>query len=78
MWKNDAKILNIIGEDDLSTPAENVHFAKDLFPREKRENFEIVSYPNAGHLIEPPYSPLFRKAYVKIMGKSLRKRVHTK
>ena len=69
VWENDAKILNFLGEDDLAAPIESIHFAKDCFPAANRDNFEIVSYPKAGHLIEPPYSPLCRKAYNKAMGK---------
>ena len=41
---------------------------KENFPPEKRGSFEIVPYPNAGHLIEPPYTPLCRMSYHKLFG----------
>ena len=43
---------------------------KDHFPPEKTDNFEVMSYPKAGHIIEPPYSPLTRMSYHKTWGKS--------
>ena len=59
-----------MGEDDLSSPHECVRFMKEHFPKEKTENFEIVLYPKAGHLIEPPYTPLTRMSYHKTWGMS--------
>ena len=30
--------------------------------------YEVLNYPGAGHLIEPPYSPHCRACYTKIVG----------
>lgn len=68
VWKSDAKILNIVGEGDKSSPWQNIQFMKDRFPKEKTDNFEVVSYPKAGHLIEPPYAPVCNMSYHKSFG----------
>ena len=68
VWKSDAKILNIIGEDDQCSPYDCIYFLKSFYPQEKTENFEIVAYPGAGHLIEPPHTPLCRLSYHKTFG----------
>ena len=57
-----------MGEDDKCSPWENIQFMKDNFPPEKTDNFEVVSYPKAGHLIEPPYTPLCSMSYHKTFG----------
>ena len=38
---------------------------KDNLPPEKSDNFHIVTYEGAGHLIEPPYTPLCEMSYHK-------------
>ena len=69
VWKGDAKILNIVGEDDKCSPWECIQFMKDHYPPEKTDNFQVISYPGAGHLIEPPYTPLCRMSYHKTFGR---------
>ena len=48
---------------------------KEHIPPEKKSNYEIVTYHKAGHLIEPPYSPLTRMSYHKAWGKIRHKRM---
>ena len=48
---------------------------ESLFPKDKKDNFQIISYPGAGHLIEPPYAPLCRKSYNKHFGKYQKNKV---
>ncbi|XP_030632320.1 bile acid-CoA:amino acid N-acyltransferase isoform X2 [Chanos chanos] len=52
-------LLYILGEDDLSCAAvENAdEIEKRLRAVGKSHLFNCVSYPGAGHLIEPPYTP---------------------
>lgn len=65
IWNYDAKILSIVGEDDKLNPWECVQFLKDNLPPDKTDNFQIKSYKGAGHLIEPPFTPLCRMSYHK-------------
>ena len=51
---------------------QNIQFMKDHFPKEKTHNFEVISYPKAGHLIEPPYTPLCDMSYHKSFRKSVK------
>lgn len=32
----------------------------NLLPQDQKDNLELVFYPKAGHLLEPPYAPLCR------------------
>ena len=58
--KMDCKLLLVAGQDDQSVPA--VAMAQDIkaamVKHGKGEQCELEIYPNAGHLIEPPYMPL--------------------
>ncbi|KAK3596947.1 hypothetical protein CHS0354_002514 [Potamilus streckersoni] len=59
-WQYGSKILVLIGEDDLmSSPHWHAKYL-EACPAEFRSNIEMVRYPGAGHLIEPPYTPLNR------------------
>ena len=35
-----------------------------------KDNYRLLRYPGAGHLIEPPYTPYSRTAFHKIVGQS--------
>ncbi|XP_072529491.1 peroxisomal succinyl-coenzyme A thioesterase-like [Salminus brasiliensis] len=52
-------VLLIVGEDDQSWPAsESVEDMKQMMEQAGNSHLlTILSYPQAGHLIEPPYSP---------------------
>ncbi|KAF7666904.1 hypothetical protein LDENG_00088380 [Lucifuga dentata] len=52
-------LLLIVGEDDQNWPArESADDMKEMMERAGNAHLlTILSYPNAGHLIEPPYSP---------------------
>nr|XP_020449152.1 acyl-coenzyme A thioesterase 5-like isoform X2 [Monopterus albus]XP_020449153.1 acyl-coenzyme A thioesterase 5-like isoform X2 [Monopterus albus] len=52
-------LLLVVGEDDQSWPAhESAMDMKEMMERAGNSNLlTILSYPNAGHLIEPPYTP---------------------
>uniref|UniRef100_A0A673INH1 Bile acid-CoA:amino acid N-acyltransferase-like n=1 Tax=Sinocyclocheilus rhinocerous TaxID=307959 RepID=A0A673INH1_9TELE len=61
-------LLLVNGDDDQILPA--VESAEDMaMMMEKSGNrhlLEILTYPDAGHLIEPPYSPHFRATNFKL------------
>ncbi|XP_037303784.2 peroxisomal succinyl-coenzyme A thioesterase-like isoform X2 [Pungitius pungitius] len=52
-------LMYIVGEDDLSTSSmENANLIEQtLRAAGKSQLFTLLSYPGAGHLIEPPYTP---------------------
>lgn len=63
--ENRPKILFIIGEDDTCAhPSEYIKWV-EMLPPEQQADVEMVVYPGAGHLIEPPYSPLCAAPYTK-------------
>ena len=66
IWNNDAKILALVGLDDKLNPWQCNQLMKDNLPPEKKANFRIVTYEGAGHLIEPPYTPLCAMSYHKL------------
>lgn len=51
--------LFIVGEDDKNINSrEHAKKATERLRRHGKNNWTLLSYPGAGHLIEPPYSPL--------------------
>lgn len=51
--------LFIVGEDDKNVNSkEHANKATERLRRQGKNNWTLLSYPGAGHLIEPPYSPL--------------------
>ena len=60
-----------MSEDDQCSPKECIRLMEQHFPRDKADNFRIVAYPDAGHLVEPPYTPLCAMTYFKEYGKYL-------
>jgi dienelactone hydrolase len=63
-----AKFLFVIGEDDPSNVYSNVTVLLDRLKQHGLSNYRLLSYPRAGHLIEPPYTPHCRVAYSKLIG----------
>ncbi|KAL4238876.1 acyl-coenzyme A thioesterase [Mactra antiquata] len=66
VWKGNAKVLNIVGQEDVVTPPSSVQMLKSLYPDNKSDCFKIITYPGAGHIIDPPYSIFTGMAYHKI------------
>ncbi|XP_021340654.1 acyl-coenzyme A thioesterase 3-like [Mizuhopecten yessoensis] len=64
-WTHGAHLLTILGDDDLLTGVEhNIRFYEKIMPQDYRhEKAELVIYPGAGHIIEPPNTPLCRVVY---------------
>ncbi|KAL5013583.1 hypothetical protein ScPMuIL_007853 [Solemya velum] len=69
-WKSDAKILSILGGDDQCLDIRVHQRLWNTMPTEKKANMEVVTYPGAGHIIEPPYTPHYPSSYNNIMGVS--------
>uniref|UniRef100_A0A3Q4BTR7 Uncharacterized protein n=1 Tax=Mola mola TaxID=94237 RepID=A0A3Q4BTR7_MOLML len=60
-------LLLVVGEDDQNWPAyESAMDMKEMMERAGNSHLlTVLSYPNTGHLIEPPYSPHFRVSIFK-------------
>nr|XP_057942355.1 acyl-coenzyme A thioesterase 5-like isoform X2 [Doryrhamphus excisus] len=63
-------LLLVVGEDDQNWPAsESAQDMKEMMERAGNSHLlTILSYPDAGHLIEPPYSPHSHASYFHSVG----------
>ncbi|KAM9758966.1 acyl-coenzyme A amino acid N-acyltransferase 1-like isoform 2-T2 [Menidia menidia] len=66
-------LMYIVGEDDLSASSKETAdlIEETLRAAGKSQLFTRLSYPGAGHLIEPPYSPNSRSSMWSIKPKKL-------
>nr|XP_046240082.1 bile acid-CoA:amino acid N-acyltransferase-like isoform X2 [Scatophagus argus] len=66
-------LMYIVGEDDLSTSSlENANLIEEtLRAAGKSQLLTCLSYPGAGHLIEPPYTPNSRESLWRNKPKKL-------
>lgn len=64
-------LLLVVGEDDQNWAAnESAQDMKEMMERAGNSHrLTILSYPNAGHLIEPPYTPHARASAFKTVNK---------
>ena len=64
-------VLTVFGTDDLNAiPDFSVkHICKALKKHGQENLCTVLCYPNAGHLIEPPYTPHCYSSYLKNVGK---------
>ncbi|XP_060081590.1 acyl-coenzyme A amino acid N-acyltransferase 1-like [Ylistrum balloti] len=67
LWESDVKVLSISGTDDMNVHPDLQQLQVKCFPPNKRDNIELVVYQGAGHLIEPPYSPLCRASFNRLL-----------
>lgn len=60
-------LLLVVGEDDQNWPSqESALDIKEMMARAGNSHLlTVLSYPNAGHLIEPPYTPHARSSTLK-------------
>ncbi|XP_012493756.1 PREDICTED: bile acid-CoA:amino acid N-acyltransferase-like [Propithecus coquereli] len=57
--KAQGHFLFIVGEEDKNINSKtNAELAIDQLRRNGKNNWTLLSYPGAGHLIDPPYAPL--------------------
>ncbi|MCP6645899.1 hypothetical protein NL493_27430, partial [Klebsiella pneumoniae] len=63
--KAEGHFLFVVGEEDKNLNSK-VHAlqATSQLTRNGKKNWTLLSYPGAGHLIEPPYSPLCRASRI--------------
>ncbi|XP_008408172.1 bile acid-CoA:amino acid N-acyltransferase-like isoform X2 [Poecilia reticulata] len=71
--KLDCPLMYVVGEDDLCCASiENADLIEErLRSAGKSHLFTRLSYPGAGHLIEPPYSPCARASMWSVKPKKL-------
>ncbi|KAM9376637.1 peroxisomal succinyl-coenzyme A thioesterase-like isoform 1-T1 [Pholidichthys leucotaenia] len=71
MGRIQCPLMLIVGEDDQNWPAcESAADIKDMMERAGNNHLlTLLSYPHAGHLIEPPYLPHTRTSLFKSLGK---------
>uniref|UniRef100_A0A3Q3XLP2 Uncharacterized protein n=1 Tax=Mola mola TaxID=94237 RepID=A0A3Q3XLP2_MOLML len=58
-------LLLVVGEDDQNWPAYESAMDEMMERAGNSHLLTVLSYPNTGHLIEPPYSPHFRVSIFK-------------
>ncbi|XP_028286752.1 acyl-coenzyme A thioesterase 4-like [Parambassis ranga] len=63
-------LMLVVGEDDQNCPAyESAMDMKEMMERAGNSHLlTILSYPNAGHLIEPPHTPHARSSSLRTIG----------
>ncbi|XP_005100865.1 acyl-coenzyme A amino acid N-acyltransferase 2 isoform X2 [Aplysia californica] len=59
-WRHGGKFLFIQGEDDQCVNPAITKLLKKRISSEFHKNVEFITYPGAGHILEPPYAPLCR------------------
>uniref|UniRef100_A2AKK5-2 Isoform 2 of Acyl-coenzyme A amino acid N-acyltransferase 1 n=1 Tax=Mus musculus TaxID=10090 RepID=A2AKK5-2 len=70
--KAQGKILFIVGEnDELLDSKLHAQRAMDRLRRHGRSSGRMLAYPGAGHLIEPPYSPLCFASWQPVLGRPM-------
>ncbi|XP_005382858.1 PREDICTED: bile acid-CoA:amino acid N-acyltransferase-like [Chinchilla lanigera] len=63
--KAQGHFLFIVGEEDKNLNSKvHAEQATEQLRRNGKNNWTLLSYPGAGHLIEPPYSPLCRASRI--------------
>lgn len=66
-----AKLLFLYGEDDKSVnTGKNCAALTDYMEKHSLANCEILVYPGAGHMIEPPYTPHIKNSWHHLFGLS--------
>ncbi|XP_022089109.1 acyl-coenzyme A amino acid N-acyltransferase 2-like [Acanthaster planci] len=67
--KSRANFLFITGEDDQNVPSvESARRIVQKLQSHGKTNYEVLSYPGAGHLLEPPFQPVGRGLYNAALG----------
>ena len=58
----------LVGLDDGQVDPSEYQTLYDSCPGAKQPDIQLVTYPGAGHLIEPPYNPLCRTSLLRTFG----------
>ncbi|CAI9744364.1 acyl-coenzyme A amino acid N-acyltransferase 1-like [Octopus vulgaris] len=64
-----SKVLFLISGDDQVVYTSDYYLWFDKLTPAKRKDVEFVMYEDAGHLLEPPYTPLFNTCYAALYGR---------
>lgn len=74
VWESGAHVLALVSDDDGQISPHWADEWKKSCPAEKQQLLDVVHYPGAGHLLEPPYTPHCRvcinPSYGKFFGYS--------
>ncbi|XP_076464830.1 bile acid-CoA:amino acid N-acyltransferase-like [Babylonia areolata] len=54
VWESSAHVLMLVSDDDQVVNVELADVCHSMYPEDKRHLVEVVHYPGAGHLLEPP------------------------
>ncbi|XP_078419284.1 acyl-coenzyme A thioesterase 1-like [Cetorhinus maximus] len=70
--KAEGYFLFVVGEDDKnwSTPL-YAQQAVEKLKENGKDNYELISYPEVGHLLEPPYFPFCYASLHRLVGQSV-------
>ncbi|XP_051477186.1 acyl-coenzyme A thioesterase 5-like isoform X2 [Apus apus] len=67
--KAEGHFLLVVGEDDhMWKSSLYAELAISRLRQYGKENFELLSYPGAGHRIDPPYTPFCKVALDRVLG----------
>ena len=69
-WQHGAQCLFFQSEDDQGMHPDYIKAVKGIIPEQYLKNMDFVFYPGAGHLLEPPHSPLCRANWNNILSES--------
>ncbi|XP_005097447.1 bile acid-CoA:amino acid N-acyltransferase isoform X2 [Aplysia californica] len=58
-WRHGAKILYLRGDNDECIDPKYAAFHEAKIPAQFRNNLTFVNYPGAGHMLDPPYTPVY-------------------
>nr|XP_040026565.1 acyl-coenzyme A thioesterase 1-like [Gasterosteus aculeatus aculeatus] len=65
----EGRLLFVVSEDDLNWDSKAyVDMMVERLQRHRKDNFEIVCYPGAGHCLEPPYGPYCPSSLHAVVG----------
>ncbi|XP_077955050.1 acyl-coenzyme A thioesterase 1-like [Gasterosteus aculeatus] len=65
----EGRLLFVASEDDLNWDSTAyVDMMVERLQRHRKDNFEIVCYPGAGHILEPPYGPYCPSSLHAVVG----------
>ncbi|XP_014776506.2 acyl-coenzyme A amino acid N-acyltransferase 2 [Octopus bimaculoides] len=64
-----SKVLFLISGDDQVVYTSDYYLWFDKLTPTKRKDVEFIMYEGAGHLLEPPYTPLFHTCYTALYGR---------
>ncbi|GFN86706.1 acyl-CoA amino acid n-acyltransferase 1 [Plakobranchus ocellatus] len=73
VWQGNAKYLLLESQDDYQTKPNSHQDLLTACPAQKQKDIQVVQYPGAGHLLDPPYTPLCRSSLNKGIEESRKK-----